>query len=78
MPEHHLVLVALRTDDVHAKRRLDTILAAASTYDTPPDTSAAVFAKPVDELVASDADHLAHFIGWDGFRALNVGDVVAA
>ena len=78
MPEHALVLVALRTEDEHAKRRLDTILAAAASYENPPDTSPCVFACPVGELVAEDLDRLAGFIGWDGVRGLNLGvDVVA-
>jgi hypothetical protein len=78
MTEHHLVLVALRSDDKHAKRRLDTILAAAASYDDPADTESFVTAKPVSELVASDLDRLAAIIGWDGVRGLNLGvDVVS-
>jgi hypothetical protein len=76
--EHALVIVALRTDDEHIKRRLDTILACAASYENPPDTSPCVFAMPVGELVASDLDRLAEFIGWDGVRGLNLGaDVVS-
>ncbi len=74
---HTLLVVAIRTDNAQIQRRMETILAAASTYEVPPDTTASVYAKPVGALTASDADHLAHFIGWDGFRGLNVGDVVA-
>lgn len=76
-PSAALVVVAIRTTDPHIRRRLETILAAAATYDEPPNTEPCVFAKAVDELTASDADHLAYFIGWDGFRGLNVGDAVA-
>jgi hypothetical protein len=78
MAQHHLVVVALRTDDEHAQRRLSTILAAASSYEVPPDTEATVVARPVGELVASDLDRLASIIGWDCVHRLNLDvDVVA-
>jgi hypothetical protein len=76
MAEQVLLVVAIRTDNEQVKRRMETILAAATTYEVPPDTEPASFAKPVTELTANDADHLAHFIGRDGFSRLNVGDVV--
>lgn len=74
---HVLLLVAVRTDSEQVQRRIETILAVASTYETPPNTTASVYARPVTELTATDADHLAYFIGREGLRGLNVGDVVA-
>lgn len=72
-----LIVVAIRADHREVHRRLQTILAVAGTYDKPPDTEACVFAREVSELVATDLDHLAYFMGWEGVRRLNVGDVVA-
>lgn len=78
-PEKGLLLVAVRVDHPpqEMRRRIQTILAAMATYEQPPDTEACVFAKPVDELVAADLDCLAHFMGWDAVRRLNVGDVAS-
>lgn len=70
-----LLLVAIRTNDENIKRRMELVLAVADTFEA--DTCPSVYAKPVSDLVADDADHLAHFIGWDGLRGLNIGDVVA-
>jgi hypothetical protein len=75
--DNALVIVALRTTDRHIQRRLETALSIAATYDTPPNTAPCVFAKPVGELVASDLDRLAEFMGWPAIRDLNLGvDVV--
>jgi hypothetical protein len=73
MSGHYLVLVALRTDDKHVQRRLETILSIAASYDEPPDTTPSVWAKPVGELVANDVDRLASFIGWSQVDDLNLG-----
>lgn len=75
--DKHLIVVAIRADHADVQRRLQLILAAATTYDRPPDTAACVFGKAVSELVASDLDHLAYFVGWECVRRLNVGDVVS-
>jgi hypothetical protein len=72
-----LLIVAVRTDHPpEIQRRIETILAATATYAEPPETTAAVWAKSIDELTANDLDRLAGFIGWDRVRDLNVGDVV--
>lgn len=77
MSEKVLLLVAVRADAEEVRRRVELVLAVAATYDQPPETTASIWAKPVSELVAADFDRLAGFIGPDGVRDLNVGDVVS-
>lgn len=78
MADRALLIVAVRTDHPpEIKRRIETILAATATYEQPPDTMAAVFAKSVGELTASDLHRVAAIFGWDRVRDLNLGDVVA-
>lgn len=73
-----LLLVAVRVDHpAEIRRRIETVLAVAATYDRPPDTQAAVFYKPLAELVANDFDALAYFVGVDSTRRLNIGDVAS-
>lgn len=76
--EKGLLIVAVRVDHpAEVRRRIETILAVANTYDKPPDTVPSVCCKPLSELVAADLDKLAHFIEWSGVRDLNIGDVVS-
>ena len=77
MSERGLLLVAVRVDHpAEVRRRIETVLAVAATYERPAETEAAVWCKSLGELVASDLDALAGLIGWDATRRLNVGDVV--
>ena len=78
MPELGLLLVAIRVDHPDdIQRRMNAVLALASTYDRPPNTTPVAWCKSQSELVASDLDHLAALVGWEAVRDLNVGDVVA-
>ena len=70
-----LLIVALKTDQPHIKRRLDAILAASEPVQ--PDTEPVAWAKPVDELIAADLDALAALTGWKAVERLRVGDVTA-
>ena len=76
MTEKGLLIVAVRVDDSRdVQRRMETILAAMSTREQPPDTTATAWCKPLSDLVAADLDRLAEFMGWPAVRDLNVGDV---
>lgn len=68
-----LLLVAVKTDQANIQRRMNTILAAAEPSYDPPDTTAQVFARGVEELSANDLSRLVPFFGWYGVHALNVG-----
>jgi hypothetical protein len=72
MSERALVLVALNTDQPDIKRRLDLILAAARPLDAVGEAN--VWAKGVDELLASDLHLLAAIIGWEAVRRLGISE----
>ena len=74
--EPHLVLIALRADDPALVDKIGHVLAVVDAIK--PDTSPAVFAKPVSEITVSDVGHLAHFIEAEGYHGLNLGTVGTA
>jgi hypothetical protein len=73
VPEHVLLVVAVRTDlPIEVKRRIATILAATGTYAEPPDTTAAAWAKSESEITEQDLEHLRHFATEPGIELLNL------
>jgi hypothetical protein len=78
MSEKGLLVIACRVDNAdEIRKRVETVLAVAATYDRPPDTTPVAWAKPLSELVASDLDLLAALVGWRAVEDLNAGFVVS-
>jgi hypothetical protein len=71
---HVLVVIALRTDDRHIQRRIQTAMNIASTYDDPPNTQACVFAKYVFELTDKDREALDTIMGAKLVEYMNLDD----
>lgn len=68
-----LLIVAVRCDHPEeVKRRMQTILAAAASYERPPETVACVFASDITKLDPDDFSALAHFMGRPAVDRLNI------
>lgn len=63
--EKALLVVAVRVDNPpdEVRRRILMILAAAATYDNPPNTSPLAFCQPVEDLTGPEKDALSTFFG---------------